>query len=67
MIARFVLHLEWHRGYRPRISLRRAPRVGDVVWEGMQPSVLEPCRECSTVGFLARELTLSPPSEVPRG
>ena len=49
MIARYVLHLEFHWGYVPRISLRRAPRPGDLTPWG----VLVYCEECSGDGFLA--------------
>ena len=55
MIARWVLHVEKHHGYRPIVRLRRAPRDGDIVWNGGVRSVLERCGECGD-GFLAREL-----------
>lgn len=49
MIHRYILHLEAHRRFWPRVSLRRAPRVGDVTPDG----VLIGCPTCSTSGFLA--------------
>ena len=55
MIARWVLHVEWHWGYRLRVSFRRAPRSGDRVMNGGVPCVLERCYHCGE-GFLAREL-----------
>jgi hypothetical protein len=51
VIARFVLHVEAHRGYRPRVSFRRAPRPGDRVVDGGVPGTLVRCRECGE-GFL---------------
>lgn len=52
MIRRYVLHLEFHLGYRPRVSLRRAPRPGDEVVEMGVTGVLVPCTTCSTQGLL---------------
>jgi hypothetical protein len=52
-IRRYVVHAEWHPGYRPRLSIRRAPRAGDRVMNGDEPSTLVPCRDCGTVGFFA--------------
>jgi hypothetical protein len=52
VIARFVLHLEAHRGYWPRVSFRRAPRPGDRVVDGGEPGILVACRECSGQGLL---------------
>lgn len=46
MIARFVLHLEAHRGYWPRVSFRRLPRAGDRVADGGEPGILVRCRQC---------------------
>lgn len=51
MIAEYILHLEFHRGYRPRISLRRKPEAGDRVVDGGTPGTLVRCRECGE-GFL---------------
>lgn len=51
-IRRYVVHAEWHPGYRPRFSIRRAPRAGDRVTDGDETGTLRPCCECSTVGFL---------------
>lgn len=51
MIRRWILHVEAHRGYRPRISLRRAPRAGDRVVDGGEPGILVRCQECGE-GFL---------------
>lgn len=55
MIARWVLHVEAHWGYRPHISIRRAPRSGDVVMNGGERCVLERCQHCGE-GFLARQV-----------
>lgn len=52
MIRRYLLHLEAHRGYRPRVSLRRAPRSGDRVVDGGLPGRLTGCDGCSSVGLL---------------
>lgn len=52
MIARYLLHLEAHRGHRPRLSLRRAPRPGDRVVDGGIPGTLAACEPCSGEGFL---------------
>ncbi len=46
MIARWVLHVEVRRGYRPRVSLRRAPQPGDRVVDGGVPGVLVRGRMC---------------------
>jgi hypothetical protein len=46
MIARYVLHIEAHRGYRPRLSLRRAPQPGDRVTDGGIPGTLVRCPQC---------------------
>ena len=46
-----VLQIEAHWGYRPRISLRMAPRVGQITSEGL----LVRCRECSGDGLLVSE------------
>lgn len=54
MIKRYILHIEFHWGYRPHISLRRAPRHGDRVVDGGEMGTLEACDKCSTVGFLHR-------------
>jgi hypothetical protein len=54
VIARYVLHVELHRGYRPRISFRRAPRPGDRVIDGGVPGTLEGCSACSCTGLLHR-------------
>lgn len=53
MLARYVLHLEWTRGYRPHVSLRRAPRHGDRVTDGGRTGTLERCQPCGE-GFLFR-------------
>jgi hypothetical protein len=55
VIARWVLHLELHPGRWPRVSLRRGPRSGDIVWNGDVLSVLERCEQCGD-GFLARKV-----------
>lgn len=56
MIFRRLLHIEWHRGRRPRLSLRRLPQAGDVVWNGDVLCVLDRCDPCGE-GFMARELS----------
>lgn len=45
-IVRLELHAEWHPGYRPRLSIRRAPRPGDEVVDGGVVGVLVRCGEC---------------------
>lgn len=54
MISRWIVHFECHWGYRPRFSIRRAPRVGDRVVDGGEAGVLVACRDCSGVGFFNR-------------
>lgn len=56
MIFRRMLHIEWHRGYRPRVSLRRPAQPGDVVWNGDVLCVLDRCYPCGE-GLMARELS----------
>lgn len=53
MIVRLVVHVEWHRGYWPRLSVRRAPKHGDRGREGR----LMRCPLCSGDGFLVRPHT----------
>jgi hypothetical protein len=52
MIRQYVVHIEWHRGYRPRLSIRRRPRHGDRVVDGGEPGTLIACRECGGDGML---------------
>ncbi len=78
MIERWILHVEFHWGYRPRVSLRRAPRSGDRVVDGGVPGTLERCALCGE-GFLhvpdprivptegGRQLYPSALRSVPRG
>jgi hypothetical protein len=53
VIVRYVVHIEGHRGYWPRLSIRRAPRHGDRTMNGGQPGTLVRCPECGE-GFLHR-------------
>lgn len=55
MILIYILHIEFHWGYRPRISIRRKPRVGDRMINGGVPGTLVGCPTCSTDGFLHQE------------
>lgn len=48
MIRRYVLHIEAHIGYRPRISFKRMPRTGDQTPDGC----LVLCPMCQS-GYLA--------------
>lgn len=50
MILRWVIHVEAHWGYRPIITIRRAPRTGDVTPWG----VLVLCPTCQA-GHLAHD------------
>jgi hypothetical protein len=52
MIKRYILHVEFHWGYWPTISIHRAPMVGDRVVDGDIPGTLVGCKECSGVGLL---------------
>ncbi|MFL6416809.1 MAG: hypothetical protein ACJ74Y_14190 [Bryobacteraceae bacterium] len=55
MIKRYILHLEFHKGYWPPIiSFRRMPRHGDRMVDGGVPGTLIGCPTCSTTGFLHR-------------
>jgi len=60
VILRYVLHIEAHRGYRPRVSFRRAPRPGDITPWG----VLELCPQCQD-GHLARDTGPQPVAPTP--
>lgn len=64
-IHRYVVHAEWHPGYRPHFFIRRAPRAGDLVLNGDEPSRLVPCRGCGTVGFFAEPITPLRPTAAP--
>lgn len=46
MIKQWILHIEFHRGYRPRVSFRRVPRAGSRTIDGGIPGTIVPCREC---------------------
>lgn len=59
MIARFTLHAEAHRGYWPRLSLRRNPRPGQRTTDGGQWGTLVRCPTCSD-GLLHRPDGLTP-------
>lgn len=52
MLRIYILHLEWHRGYRPHVSLKRKPRAGDRVSNGGQMGTLLTCHTCSGTGTL---------------
>jgi hypothetical protein len=52
MTKRYILHIEWHKGYKPRFSIRRVPRHGDKVFDGGEKGTLIACQTCSTTGFL---------------
>jgi hypothetical protein len=54
VIKRYILHLEFHKGYWPIISFRRMPRHGDRMVDGGIPGTLIGCPTCSTTGFLHR-------------
>jgi hypothetical protein len=67
VILRYLLHLEWHCGYRPTVKMRRAPREGDRVVDGGEPGTLVRCRGCGA-GFLHqmdRPLEPTVPAEGP--
>lgn len=50
MIRRYILHVEVHRGYWPKISLRRAPRAAvDLL------GALGRCKACRGTGFRVYE------------
>jgi hypothetical protein len=53
-IKRYILHVEWHPGYRPHISIRKMPRPGQRVVDGGVSGVLESCSNCSGDGMLLR-------------
>jgi hypothetical protein len=53
VIARFEIRVEMHRGYRPRLTLRRIPKAGDRVTDGGVMGTLETCPECGD-GLLHR-------------
>lgn len=61
MILRFILHIEWHRGYNhslPRISIKRAPYPGQIVYDkGWGYRKLVMCEPCSGVGYFDAPLT----------
>lgn len=47
MIKRYILHIEFHRGYRPHISFRRVPQPGDRVLDGGVMGTLKRCPTCT--------------------
>jgi hypothetical protein len=51
MIKRYILHIETHWRYRPRISFKKAPKAGDRVVDGGIPGTLKLCPTCQE-GFL---------------
>lgn len=51
MIKQWIVHVEAHWGYRPRFSVRRKNRAGEVTPWG----VLVTCPECDGDGHLAVE------------
>ena len=53
MISRWIVQVEVHRGYRPRLSIRRVPRPGDRVVDGGVPGILVRCGDCGD-GLLHR-------------
>lgn len=52
MIKRYILHIEFHWGYRPRISIKRVPAPGEQVFDGGEWGTLRACPECGGVGLL---------------
>jgi hypothetical protein len=46
MIARWIFQVEWHWGYPPIVSFRRAPRPGDRVMDGGVSGHLTRCPLC---------------------
>jgi hypothetical protein len=48
---KLIVHIEFHWGYRPRLSVRWAPRAGDREHGG----VLVRCRACSGDGLLLQD------------
>jgi hypothetical protein len=52
MIKRFTIHLEFHRGYRPRFYIRPQPKPGDRHVDGGVPGILVACKECDGQGLL---------------
>lgn len=52
MLKIYILHLEWNKGYRPHVSLRRKPKAGDRVLNGGEPGTLLTCDTCSGTGTL---------------
>lgn len=49
---RLVLHVEVHRGYWPRLSVRWEPRAGDRTLNGGESGTLVRCSGCSGDGLL---------------
>lgn len=67
MFRKYYLVLEAHKGYRPQISFRRAPRVGD---RTNTRGTLITCPTCSGYGFLSLEgktMIVQTPMEDPNG
>lgn len=52
MIKRYILHVELHRGYLPKISFRREPRPGDRFKNDGEWGTLVACQHCSGMGTL---------------
>lgn len=69
MIKRYILHIEFHWGYCPRISIKRAPRHGDRVVDGGVLGTLQRCPTCQE-GFLHEpdpDLIMTSVEETDRG
>lgn len=55
MIRRYILHLEFHKGYKPTISFKRAPYHGQRCVDGGELVILKRCPTCSGVGLLSEK------------
>jgi hypothetical protein len=60
MIKQWILHIEWHWGYWPRISITPKIKHGQIGSDGGQTGHFVYCKECSGKG------TLFVPDEDPR-
>jgi hypothetical protein len=66
MIRRYILHIELHKGYKPCVSIKRAPYHGQRVKNGNFPGTLKACPTCSGEGYL-HELDNMPTIVKPKG
>lgn len=58
MIWIYILHIEFHKGYWPKISIKRKPKHGQYAVDGGYPGTLKLCPTCQD-GFLFEQDSFS--------